>query len=130
MTSKELRNHASVMLESIAKDLRTAQSRGEAITKSHGHSPRSSQSDAGEEHGLARLASHFTIEQLCSEYRALRSSVLRLWNDKIGPLSSTDIDDIIRFNEAIDQLLASSVFSFARATREAMEAEKRRKDQF
>lgn len=130
MTSKELRNHASVMLKSIAKDLRTAQSRGEEIAKSRGQAPQSSQSDAGEEHGIARLASHFSIEQLCSEYRALRSSVLRLWNEKNGSFSSTDIEDIIRFNEAIDQLLAASVFSFARATRDAMEAEKRRKDQF
>jgi signal transduction histidine kinase/CheY-like chemotaxis protein len=130
MTSKELRNHASVMLKSVAEDLRTTQSREEEITKSHGLEPKASQAIAGEQHGIARLESNFTIEQLFSEYRALRSSVLRLWNEANGLPSSTDINDIIRFNEAIDQLLASSVFSFARATREAMEAEKRRKDQF
>ena len=130
MTSKELRNHASVMLKSVARDLCTTQSREEEITKSHGQEPKASQAEAGEEHGIARLESNFTIEQLFSEYRALRSSVLRLWNEANGSPSSTDIDDIIRFNEAIDQLLASSVFSFARATREAAEAEQRRKDQF
>jgi signal transduction histidine kinase len=56
--------------------------------------------------------------------------VLCLWGDANKSLTSTDIGDVIRFNEAIDQLLAASVFSFAQAAREAEEAEKRRKDEF
>ena len=130
MTSKELRDHAAIMLQSIAKDLRTAQSREQEVAKSQGLELASAQTEAGEEHGMARLDSKFTIEQLFSEYRALRSSVLRLWNDANDAPTSTDIDDIVRFNEAIDQLLAASVFSFARATRDAVDAENRRKDQF
>ena len=130
MTTKALRNHASEMLKSVAEDLCTTQSRAEEIVKSHGQEPRTAQTDAGEQHGLARLESNFTIEQLASEYRALRSSVLRQWSEANKAPSSTDIGDIIRFNEAIDQLLASSVFSFAKATREAMEAEQKHKDQF
>ena len=130
MTTKALRNHAAEMLKCIAADMGTAQSRQQEITKSHGLEPRTTQTDAGELHGLARLGSNFSIEQLASEYRALRSSVLRLWSGANPSPSKADIADIIRFNEAIDQLLAASVFSFARATREAMEAEKDRKDQF
>jgi signal transduction histidine kinase/ActR/RegA family two-component response regulator len=84
----------------------------------------------GEQHGIARQESNFTIEQLASEYRALRSSVLRLWSRASGPPGADDMRDIIRFNEAIDQLLASSVLSFAAAARKGMEAEKDRKDQF
>jgi signal transduction histidine kinase/ActR/RegA family two-component response regulator len=125
MTSKELRDHAAVMLASIADDLNTAQSSAQGVTE-----PRGSQLKAGEEHGLARLESDFTIEQLVAEYRALRSSVLRLWREETGDSSSGDIDDIIHFNEAIDQLLASSVIIFAKTTRDAIEAEKRHKDQF
>jgi hypothetical protein len=130
MTIKELRNHAAEMLKCVANDLRTTQSRQEEINKSHGNEPRTLQTKAGEEHGLARLDSRFTIEQLASEYRALRSSVLRLWTEANSTPSSTDIADIIRFNEAIDQLLAASIFSFAKATREALEAEKNRKTSF
>jgi signal transduction histidine kinase/CheY-like chemotaxis protein len=130
MTSKQLRNHASVMLESIATDLCTSQSKKQELDKSQGNEPRTAQIDAGEEHGQSRMDSNFTIEQLVSEYRALRSSVLRLWNEANGAPQASDIDDIIRFNEAIDQLLASSVIIFAKATREAVEAEKKRKDQF
>lgn len=130
MTSTELRNHAAEMLESIANDLGISQSREEGIVKSHGLEPRTTQTEAGEDHGLTRLESKFTIEQVASEYRALRSSVLRLWGEANSTPSSTDIGDVIRFNEAIDQLLAASIFSFAKATREAVEAEKNRKDQF
>jgi signal transduction histidine kinase len=130
MTIKELRNHAAEMLKCVANDLRTTQSRQEEIDKSHGSEPKTLQIEAGEQHGLARLDSHFTIEQLASEYRALRSSVLRLWSEANTTPTSTDIGDIVRFNEAIDQLLAASIFSFAKATREALEAEKTRKDQF
>lgn len=130
MTTKALRNHAAEMLHCIAEDMATSQSRQEEIAKSHGQEPRTTQTDAGEQHGLARLESNFSIEQLASEYRALRSSVLRLWSEANTSPSQVDLADIIRFNEAIDQLLASSVFSFARASREAMEAEKDRKDQF
>lgn len=130
MTTKALRNHAAEMLKCVAYDLSMTQSRQEEIDKSYGNEPRTSQTEAGEVHGLARLESHFTIEQLASEYRALRSSVLRLWNEANTTPSATDIGDIIRFNEAIDQLLCASILSFARATREALEAEKKRKDQF
>lgn len=121
MSSKELRNHAANLLKIIAKDIRTTQTSEEQIEKSHGDET-GERNDAG--HGRARLESNFTIEQLVSEYRALRSSVLRLWTKSTLLNSETDIDDMVRFNEAIDQLLAASVFSFAQAKREAEEAEK------
>jgi signal transduction histidine kinase/ActR/RegA family two-component response regulator len=130
MTTKELRDHAAEMLKCIADDLRITQSRQEEIAKSHGNEPRTLQTKTGEVHGLARLNSQFTIEQLASEFRALRSSVLRLWTEAATSPTSEDLADIIRFNEAIDQLLSASIFSFAKATREALEAEKTRRDQF
>ena len=129
MSAKELRDHAGLMLKMIAADLCTAQSPAQQITKSHGREP-GSDHQAGEIHGVARMESCFTIEQLVSEYRALRSSVLRLWKDAHGSPLETDLDDIIRFDEAIDQLLAASVFSFAKAKREAEETEKERRNQF
>ena len=127
MTDKELRDHAAFMLKIIAKDLGTAQSLQQQVEKSHGEKP-GEHDDAG--HGLARMESKFTIEQVVSEYRALRSSVLRLWGRSLPLTGATDIGDIIRFDEAIDQLLAASVFSFAEAKRKMEEAEKERRDQF
>jgi signal transduction histidine kinase len=44
--------------------------------------------------------------------RALRASVLRLWMDDCTS-EVPDLDDVIRFNEAIDQALAESVTFFS-----------------
>lgn len=130
MSDVDLRDHAAIMLRNIAEDLGIEQSRDEQIVKSHGGEPRTHQTLIAEKHGISQLESRFTIEQLVSEYRALRSSVIRLWSEASSSIGSEEISDIVRFNEAIDQLVASSVFSFARAAREAMEAEGRQKDQF
>ena len=127
MSNIELRNHASLMLEIIARDLQTAQSIDQQIEKSHGDEP-GEHNDAG--HGVARMESDFTIEQLVSEYRALRSSVLRLWAQSLPLDCATDVEDIIRFDESIDQLLAASVFSFADAKRKADKEEDERGRQF
>ena len=126
MTDRDLRNHAARMLEIIAKDLRTSQTDEQQVEKSHGSGPQ--KDDAG--HGIARHKSEFTVEQLVSEYRALRSSVLRLWGKSLPSGSRADAQDITRFHEAIDQLLAESVFTFAEAKRMAEATEKNRRDQF
>jgi signal transduction histidine kinase len=70
------------------------------------------------------------MDQLFAEYRALRSSVLRLWKDAHPAPEASDFEDMIRFNEAVDQLVAGSVFSFVAAQREAEETEKQRRTQF
>jgi signal transduction histidine kinase len=67
---------------------------------------------AAEEHGSGRAESGFTVEQMVAEYRALRASVIRLWTEEQGELKHTDIEDLTRFNEAIDQSLAESVAEF------------------
>lgn len=43
----------------------------------------------------------------------MRASVIRLWALEQGELGTTDIKDLIRFNEAIDQSLAESVARYA-----------------
>ncbi|HXL09699.1 MAG TPA: HAMP domain-containing sensor histidine kinase, partial [Candidatus Bathyarchaeia archaeon] len=52
------------------------------------------------------------INQLAAEYRALRTSVLTLWMDECEP-SEISLDDVVRFNEAIDQGIAESVGFFS-----------------
>lgn len=118
------------MLKSIAEDLRTPQSRDAQIAKSRGTGPHTIENGAGEQHGIARLESRFSIEQLVSEYRALRATVLRLWSESNKSPLATDIEDITRFNEAIDHLLTASILSFAKVARQAAETEQRRRDEF
>jgi signal transduction histidine kinase len=50
---------------------------------------------------------------MVSEFRALRASVLRLWSEAQNEFDRASVDDVTRFNEAIDQLLAESITRYA-----------------
>ena len=109
MDDVELRDHARQMLLTIADDLATTQTDEERTAKSQGLGRRERADTPAETHAEARLLSGYTVVQLVSEYRALRSSVLTLWIVDDRQEHATDVADITRFNEAIDQALAESV---------------------
>ena len=114
MSKSQLRDHAKLMLEAIALDLDTPQSGREQDQKSKGLAPAGNGNEsAASMHGSLREASGFTLLQLTAEFRALRASVLKLWQQDIGELRQEEIADLIRFNEAIDQALAESVVEYA-----------------
>ncbi|MGK2961013.1 MAG: ATP-binding protein [Gemmatimonadaceae bacterium] len=107
-----LRDHAGEMLAAIVEDLETPQNKTEQDDKSKGNAPASDDASdtAAEEHGAGRAESGFSVEQMVAEFRALRASVIRLWvKSQGGAIAPSDIDDLTRFNEAIDQSLAESV---------------------
>jgi signal transduction histidine kinase len=111
MDAAALRDHAVGMLKDIVTDLRTPQTDAEQAEKSKGNDepPNENADTAAEEHGAGRAKSGFTIGEMVAEYRALRASVIRLWTKANGSLTGSDLDDLMRFNEAIDQALAESV---------------------
>jgi signal transduction histidine kinase len=109
MDDTELRDHARQMLLAFAADLATPQSEHERASKSKGLGMRGPDDTAAETHAEARLLSGYTVVQLVSEYRALRSSVLTLWAADAGGSQPTDMADVTRFNEAVDQALAESI---------------------
>jgi len=113
MTPLALRDHAHSILEAIAKDLTTPQTREAQSQKSKGQTPtvEGAPETAAQTHAVLRAVSGFDINQLVAEYRALRATVLRLWIDTM-PLEALDMEDVIRFNEAIDQAVAESVGHF------------------
>jgi signal transduction histidine kinase len=115
MKPLELRDHVEEILRACAADLRTPQSRAEQSQKSKGLAPivPNAPETAAQTHAILRAKGGFDIEQLASEYRALRASVLRLWFDTHPPELSA-LDDVVRFNEAIDQALAESLAFFSR----------------
>ena len=106
-----LRDHASQMLHEIVADLRTPQTDAQQTEKSKGNGDASPESGdtAAEVHGSGRAESGFSVGEMTSEYRALRASVIRLWTKAQGNLTGADLDDLMRFNEAIDQSLAESI---------------------
>ncbi|WP_283180443.1 MULTISPECIES: sensor histidine kinase [unclassified Pseudomonas] len=115
LDSEALRDHAEQMLRAIALDLRTTQSVQEQIDKARGNGPLDEQETAAETHAVTRLMSGFTIDQMVSEYRALRTSVLSQWMKQVKSGAPLDMDDMTRFHEAIDQALAESIASYSRA---------------
>jgi signal transduction histidine kinase len=111
MDISTLRDHAGEMLTVITADLKTPQDKHEQAEKSKGNAPdeEPDKKTAAEKHGAGRAESGFTTDQMVSEYRALRASVIRLWTKAQGELTSAELEDLTRFNEAIDQSLAESI---------------------
>ncbi len=118
-----LRDHADEMLTVIAADLGTSQGGFAQSEKSKGRAWNEDPGvpTAAEEHGAGRAESGFTVEQMIAEYRALRASVIRLWTKAKGELVPDDVEDLTRFNEAIDQSLAESVTRYNQDLEESKE---------
>ena len=108
-----LRDHLKLMLETIAADLARPESAHHRAEKSKGH--HTEKKTAATTHGEQRLEVGFSLIAAIAEYRALRASVTRLWQDAhiAKPVSKAANEDIIRFNEAIDQAVSESVDSYS-----------------
>jgi len=99
-------------------DLQTLQTEEQQFRKSMGDGIPSKQSRSMDlssmRHAISRVDSGFDLRALVSEYRALRASILYLWSQEPSLDQDTRIEDITRFNEAVDQLLAESIISYAK----------------
>jgi hypothetical protein len=109
----ELRDHADHILHATARDMKSAQTAQQQSKKSKGEgSPGATGArvnKASEEHAAARVGSGFQLQAMVAEYRALRASVIRLWRASSPTPDLSDLDDLTRFNESIDQSLAEAV---------------------
>src|SRR5688572_23541275 len=112
-----LRDHAAQMLAVIATDLDVPQTVAEQDSKARGLSDgdRRQTLTAAQEHGAGRADSGFSVAQMVAEFRALRASVTRLWLHDDQQTAVTDLEDLIRFNEAIDQAIAESITRYSGA---------------
>jgi len=111
-----LRDHAPQILSAISADMRRPQTAAAQYAKSLGLADDllSVAQTAAEVHGALRAQDGFSITQVVSEYRALRASVLRLWiPGDHSPPEATAVNDVMRFNEAMDQAIAESVDFFS-----------------
>ena len=94
----EARDHAGQVLAAISWDMRQ---RGSP----HGDAP-------AQKHGNARHAEGFDIKHVLGEYRMLRATVVRMWLGSRPSLGAAGVEDLVRFNEAVDQAVAASVGQF------------------
>ncbi|RMS22570.1 Sensor histidine kinase, partial [Pseudomonas coronafaciens pv. garcae] len=115
MTRVELRDHARSILLAAARDMNTAQSKSEEVAKARGEELNKTPSldEAASSHGELRHEVGFDLVQMTSEFRHLRASVIRLWAENMATPQRDDLQDVIRFNEAIDEALAESTAAYA-----------------
>lgn len=64
-------------------------------------------------HGVDRVGFGFEMWAVVAEYRALRASVIRLWRNSDPNPDLRDLEDVTRFNEAMDQSLTVAVRSYS-----------------
>lgn len=116
MSAAALRDHIEQLLIFIAEDLESPQTGIEQVQKSQGEGPKDggTEDSAAELHGAQRLDDGFNIDQMVSEYRALRASVVKLWRARDQGFDSRDFDDLTRFNEAIDQAITESLGNYTK----------------
>lgn len=113
---EELADHAKVLLMAIAADLRNTQGSQARHDKSQGNKPNNAPeiTRIAREHATQRFEQGFSLEDLVSEFRALRASVIRRWRLQLADVSSELIDDLTRFGEAMDQALSESAALYSR----------------
>ncbi len=114
LDERALRDHGKLILQEIAADMDRPQDDEERQAKSEGNSSTaSSATDApSRSHARQRERQGFEVEQMVAEYRALRATVLRLWGAASPMAGAEDLEDVIRFNEAVDQATAESLSVF------------------
>ncbi len=114
MSPLSLRNHISYILTFIANDIDTVQTDTEQTNKSHGKKPKAAMNSVAEIHAALRQAGGFNLDQMVSEYRALRASVTKLWGARDEEPTRESTADLIRFNEAIDQETTESISYYSK----------------
>ncbi len=109
MSPSELRDHAEELLTAIVVDMDTPQTRNEESQKGKGLGSEQKMMASGNLHAIARLGHGFSLGHLVAEFRALRDSVLRLYEQSGG----TDLTAVRRFNESIDEALTTSITRYS-----------------
>jgi signal transduction histidine kinase len=111
LDAQTIREGSEAILRAIAAAMRNLRSDSSQI-------PRSSVSltsyvpylaVAAQGHAAERVRAGFTIDELVSEYHALRTSVVQAWVSDPNPAYSHSVDQLISFDEATDQSLIEAV---------------------
>ena len=120
-TPLSLRNHIKDILIFITNDMESPQTKEEQVEKSHGEGKQKEERkpSAAETHAALRLAGGFNLDQMISEYRALRASIVKLWVASLKEVDGDVFQDMIRFNEAVDQAATESTSHYARKRNES-----------
>ena len=109
MSEMELRDHAEEILTALVDDLGTAQTVEEQSRRSKGHGSAHTMAASGKLHADHRIQHGFTFRSVLAEFRALRATALRLYEES----GASDLSEVRRFNESVDEALTESMDRFA-----------------
>jgi signal transduction histidine kinase len=112
MTEAQLRDHAEEILTAVVQDIGIPQSLDEQSLKSRGRGSAKIMAASGKLHADHRIQHGFTFRSVLAEFRALRATVLGLYDNS----GESDLTEVRRFNEAIDEALTESMDRFAAQT--------------
>lgn len=105
-----LQDHINGILKFIVDDLDSYQTKQEQKEKSKGEGVKAGGTgdSMAETHADVRFTDGFNSVEILSEFRALRASVIRLWErERAG--KEMDYRELVRFNEAIDQIFSEGL---------------------
>ena len=111
LSVEELSDHARVLLLAVVADMQTTQAKQAKHEKSRGDLPNNSPevTETAQSHAQHRFDQGFSLNEMVSEYRALRASVIRRWTEAMGPVDRAIFDGVVRFGETMDQGLTESI---------------------
>ncbi|MEJ7930725.1 HAMP domain-containing sensor histidine kinase [Ramlibacter sp. AN1015] len=115
-TREELADHAKMLLLAIAADMEQSQGAAAKHDKSQGNEPNNAPkvTRMAREHAAQRFDQGFTLDDLLSEFRALRASVIRRWTMQIQDARTQDLEELTRFGESMDQALSESASLYSK----------------
>jgi hypothetical protein len=112
-----LRDHVGEMLHEIAADMNRPQTPIQQRIKSEGDATTGFRIDeAADKHALERIKMGVSSGQIISEFRALRATIIRLWQRQPLAFDETSLAELTRFNEAVDQLLSQATVKHTEET--------------
>lgn len=117
-TELALQDRVGVLLAALVSAIETAQTEQERPEMSvrWRHSDRDiGHLQTSNLRAIDRAAQKYSVTELMSAFRALRASVTKLGIAYLdGRLAQQDVEEVVRFNAAVDKLLAESLGRFAR----------------
>lgn len=105
--SSELRDHACEMILTVIRKMKS----GQTELRQNGTDAQLID-NVSDLHANKRAKSGFHLQDLVADYRALRTNAIRLCSASMPEPVEIVIEDIVRFKEAIDRMLAESVLSY------------------
>lgn len=111
--SKEARrDHAESMLRRVMADMGQPQSQRKQTRRAVGLTSEHPGVSSAQQHGAARMRLGMSAVQVLMEFRALRMSVLQRWTDEASLEGRSNLENLVRFDQALDEAVTEALESF------------------